>query len=57
MRPANFAKLLKQIPDMMTDLFYYDRKEDDDFTVEDAEENLTEEQKDIFCAEIRKCLS
>ena len=56
MTSVNFTKLLNQVEDMLTDLFYYNRKEDDDFTLEDAEEPLTEEQKDLFAAKVRSLL-
>lgn len=56
MSAANFAKLLNQVDDMLANLFYYDRKEDDNFTLADAEEPLTEDQKDAFVVKVRSLL-
>ena len=56
MKKKAFEKILKEVETMMTNLLYYDRKEDDDLTLDDVSESMTEEQKDIFLAEVRKNL-
>ena len=56
MKKVVFEKLLCEVETMMTNLLYYDRKEDDDLTLDDVSESMTEEQKDIFLAEVRRNL-
>jgi len=43
------------IEDLVSDLFYYDRKEDDELTVEDMK-NLSDDEKRIICDTFNKCV-
>ena len=56
MNEVAFEKLLCEVETMITNLLYYDRKEDDDLTLDDVSESMTEKQKDMFLAEVRKNL-
>ena len=55
------AKLEGYVSDLFSDFLYYDRKEDDDFTLEDAENLSTivtkEELTDMFTKQINEHFS
>lgn len=56
MSEDKFKLLLDAVEDKCSDLFFYDRKEDEELTLSDVEDGLTEDQKRRFIEAIKKLI-